>query len=412
MKRVLLCGSHPHIFNGYSKVMYELINQISTYDDIHLTVFGFQLHKELESHIKLRKIPNNVYVYNSHKNENLNNTEKNTWKDDFGATVFRECVKLNSPDIIVIYNDPNIITKLYKEIEDIKVKKIPYLDVVYKNNRNELMKYIYEQSSDIIYFSNSWSDAYNKLHIKYFNKEKEKLILNHGLSNHLYQIDKELARQYCGFDKDTFIITNLNRNQPRKSWDICIMAYLEFLKTHMNDNILLYIGAHKQGSYNFDEMIHYESVSRNLDITKVASKIRFEDNAQELTDFEINVLYNVADIGINTCNGEGFGLCNMEQGGIGVPQIVPNIGTFKEIFPPNTSILIEPNTSLYFSNDMHSTGGRRDLCDYMDFANAIEKYYKNKDLRLEHGKNAKDYIKKNYDWKKIGQTFHDIIINN
>jgi len=31
-----------------------------------------------------------------------------------------------------------------------------------------------------------------------------------------------------------------------------------------------------------------------------------------LSDFDINVLYNVADLGINTADGEGFGLCNFE----------------------------------------------------------------------------------------------------
>ena len=39
-------------------------------------------------------------------------------------------------------------------------------------------------------------------------------------------------------------------------------------------------------------------------------------------------MYNVGDIGINTCDGEGFGLCNFEQAGVGVPQIVPKVGGF------------------------------------------------------------------------------------
>lgn len=33
-----------------------------------------------------------------------------------------------------------------------------------------------------------------------------------------------------------------------------------------------------------------------------------------MNDFDINVLYNVADVGINSADGEGFGLCNFEQG--------------------------------------------------------------------------------------------------
>lgn len=38
------------------------------------------------------------------------------------------------------------------------------------------------------------------------------------------------------------------------------------------------------------------------------------NRAQRMSDFDVNVLYNVADVGINSADGEGFGLCNFEQG--------------------------------------------------------------------------------------------------
>jgi D-inositol-3-phosphate glycosyltransferase len=39
---------------------------------------------------------------------------------------------------------------------------------------------------------------------------------------------------------------------------------------------------------------------------------------------QLNQVYNAADIGINTCIGEGWGLVNSEHGATGVAQVVPD----------------------------------------------------------------------------------------
>ena len=144
--RVLFCGSHPYIYNGYSKVLFELINELSNYQDLHITHFGFQNpnSQNQNNHIQIRQHNNkhnNVYVYDAMKYENLNLNKFE--KDGFGYNLFRDFVLTNSPDIIIIYNDPNIITNLYKQIEDLTyIKKIQYFDFVYKNNNIHMMQYI------------------------------------------------------------------------------------------------------------------------------------------------------------------------------------------------------------------------------------------------------------------------------
>jgi glycosyltransferase involved in cell wall biosynthesis len=46
----------------------------------------------------------------------------------------------------------------------------------------------------------------------------------------------------------------------------------------------------------------------------------------------LNTIYNACDIGVNTCKGEGWGLVNFEHAACGVPQVVPNHTSCKEIF--------------------------------------------------------------------------------
>jgi hypothetical protein len=56
---------------------------------------------------------------------------------------------------------------------------------------------------------------------------------------------------------------------------------------------------------------------------------------------KLNQVYNSADIGINTCIGEGWGLVNTEHAATGVAQLVPDHTSFKEIFHDVPRIPIE-----------------------------------------------------------------------
>ena len=57
-------------------------------------------------------------------------------------------------------------------------------------------------------------------------------------------------------------------------------------------------------------------------------KLLITNTSLSYTDELINEMYCMADVGINTAEGEGFGLCQFEAMGVGTPQVVPNIGGF------------------------------------------------------------------------------------
>ena len=114
--RVLLCGTHPSQYNGYSKVVYELSRYLATLSDIRLTVYGFQNFYNKEGHGEERKLPDNVIVYDAFKYENPK-------KKGFGESIFIDFVQVSEPDIIIIYNDILIINALLDEIEKWKKEK-------------------------------------------------------------------------------------------------------------------------------------------------------------------------------------------------------------------------------------------------------------------------------------------------
>lgn len=398
MVRVVLCGTHPSKFNGYSKVMFELSKRLCNYKDIELFIYGFQNFHKNSEHIMERSLPKNVQIFDAYENENPKNK-------GFGEnTIIDYLLKIN-PDIIIIYNDIliiNMLIKQIKKIKDIKFKIIPYIDIVYKNENQELLKNINNNCDGGIMFTDYWKNQ--MIHTNKFDKPL--WVLEHGFNKSQYfKIPQFIARKYYNISEDTFVILNLNRNQPRKRWDICIIAYVKFISKHLDDNIKLMISTETKGSWNLLELIKNEAKKYGI-IDKIQDKFTFIQLPQKMSDYDINVMYNVADVGLNTCDGEGFGLCNFEQAGIGIPQIVPYVGGFRDFFNDSNSLLIKPKFSLYSDNVV---SGELEICDINDYVAALEMYYSDRELLRKHGAAAREQILKNYDWDQKSEKLHEII---
>jgi glycosyltransferase involved in cell wall biosynthesis len=401
MRRVLFCGTHPEQFNGYSKVVFELCNELSKFEDIKIFIYGFQnFYKDIE-HARERKLSENVEIYDAWLHEKPKNK-------GFGENEFLNYVKETSPDIVIIYNDLVVIStlmKLLNEIPERQFKIIPYIDLVYKNENNNILRAINDNCDGAIAFSHHWK---NVLINEDFNKPL--WVLEHGFNKSQYfPIPKIIARKYFEISPDSFIILNLNRNQPRKRWDHCLMAYIKFISNHLDDNIKLLVLTSLSGGWNLADIMKSEAKKYNLTLENIKRFFIFIENPQKLSDYDINIMYNVADIGFNTCDGEGFGLCNFEQAAVGVPQIIPHVGGFLDFFDENNSIPIKPKMSIHYDNSKDGVGGEAELCMCDDYVDALEKYYNNRELIQIHGENARNRIIQNYEWKKKAAHLKEII---
>ncbi len=397
--KVLFFATNTNQYNGYSYAIYELACQLAKKDDIELTLYGFQNFYKNSNH--LRQVPPNVYQYDAFANEDPKQA-------GFGFDQITEFVAMNEPDVCIVYNDmvvvSNVIDKLYK-VQNKNFKIIVYIDQVYLHQKKEYIELLNNKADFILAFTKYWEDCAIaqgiKLPIDY---------LEHGFNPMIhYPFPKQLARNYYGIKEDDFIILNLNRNQPRKRWDICLQAFAEIVKRHNNKNVKLLIATALQGAWNLMEVFERELKKRGLTLEDGMKHLVLIDNPQQLTDEEVNILYNLADIGINTCDGEGFGLCNFQQAAIGIPQVVPAIGGFLDFFDKDTSALIEPTIHLYIESSRDGVGGESQLCDYKDFVDALEKYIENPSLIKEHGTNARKKIMEQYSWSTLGDKLHTII---
>lgn len=397
--RVLFFGTHPKQFNGYSKVVYEIAKVICGVSDIKLTIFGFQNFHENPKH--RTDVPPEIVIYDAFANEQPKGL-------GFGVNQVKEFVKLNRPDVCIVYNDMLVIQQIVsqlKSVEDPSFKIIAYIDQVYLHQKREFIDYVNKNVDAAILFTKSWEDC-----IKKQGLNVPTYYLEHGFNPMTYYpIPRNIARQYFGIRQDDFVILNLNRNQPRKRWDICLKAFAEVVSRRPDEPIKMLIATAITGAWNLMEIYERELKKRGLTLEIGMKHIIFLDNPQKITDEETNLLYNVADIGINTCDGEGFGLCNFEQAGIGIPQVVPRLGGFIDFFDDENTMLMDPKMAYYVDSTRDMVCGEALLCDYMDFVDAIEAYYMNKELRERHGQAARKNIVENYSWKRIVDKLVSIV---
>jgi glycosyltransferase involved in cell wall biosynthesis len=143
-----------------------------------------------------------------------------------------------------------------------------------------------------------------------------------------------------------------------------------------------------------------ELVNLQLNLQQHGSKFVLSKGSMTFSDTMINELYCLSDIGINTAEGEGFGLCQFEAMGVGVPQVVSDVGGFKDFCVHEQNSLVVPiKWRSYLALGHSALGGIAELVDPVDVCLAFEKYLLNPALRVVHGQKAKETVC-SYAWDK------------
>ena len=417
--RVLLCGTYPiGQSNGYSRVVYYICKHLGLKEDIKLTVYGFQNYNQTIGDQR-RDVPPSVTLYDALANENPK-------RNGFGEKEIADFIKANPQDIVMIFNDPVITTSLTQNImanmtaeERGSFKLISYMDQVYPYQKKAYIQLLNDVFDGIITFTPYWMKTAQFLGIK---KDMPLYFFPHGFDTETYYpIPQHIARVYHQMDMTAFYVLNLNRNQPRKRWDHTIMAFADVAARHQKllankskvgpapKPIQLVIATQAQGFWDLFEIMEHELKLRNLDPALAKTYLKVIPNAQQLTDRDINILYNACDIGLNTCEGEGFGLCQFEHLALGCPQVAPNIGGFKEFLNSQNSIVIEPKWSYYVDKQRDGIGGLAEVSNPVDFADGIWKYYQNPSLVSKHGKRGHMEVLQHYRWESMVDVLYDVL---
>lgn len=409
MRKILFLATYPYQSNGYAKVANKITNFLAESYEIHY--FGFSNYKDTFIN---RYVHPNIKIIDVVEEE-----KKKGLSDAFGVEIVEDYIKEINPDIIIIYNDIivtcnhlNVLNRLRYE-NGYNFKVMSYLDLVYEYEKPQYIDFVNRHTDMICVFSECW-----KLNLIRMGIEEKKInIIYHGLNDNIFKLDKISCREELGLNKDDFIILNANRNSYRKATYLTISSFIKFLKKNILEGnkeidkikLLLHCDMDNKTGYDVSEIARIECLRESVDFDRVVNHHIVRLSNIRIDDESMNKLYNACDMGINTCVGEGFGLCSFEHISLGKPQVVSNVGAHKDIFEGYSEFTVNPTAEYYISPHTDAHVGFIEICSSKDFSQKIEtiyKYYKKYEIISE--KFSKN-IRTKYNWDVILNEFKDCI---
>jgi glycosyltransferase involved in cell wall biosynthesis len=404
--RILFFATYPTQPTGYARIGNILTN--------HLAQVGHEVHYIGISHFKDSAVERDIHPF-IHLIDALAERQEGS-TELYGVDIICKKIQEIQPDIVLLYNDVIVINRILNEFIQTNINKTfklcIYMDLVYKYQRLLYFQNIQAWADLILVFSECWQTNLMKIGLP-----AEKIaILPHGFDADLFQpMDTLAAKQAMGFAPDDFLVLNTNRNAYRKAHDLTIEAFVKFLQKHdYNPKLKLFMNllTHSGQGYNILELIKVICLKNDADYDKIVlNHIFIRPSDVYFADEKLNTLYNACDVGLNTCLGEGFGLCNLEHACIGKPQIISQVGALADIFQKEYATLIAPVAQLYLSPLTEDHQGYLDICSSDHFAEALGHYYHNRPLADEHGTLARETLTKKYEWATILQRFNTQLTN-
>ena len=322
--------------------------------------------------------------------------------DRFGIGRLPQVVEKEKPDYFICLNDIWMVNQVWERIHLIKqsvnFKFIGYFPIDSAYYMKSMLSYI-----------NDWDFAIT------FTVEQANRILAQGVQPRLlgvvphgldkgkfYPIDKEIARKALRLPQDKFIVLNANRNQPRKQIDLTIKAFAEFAVDKPDTMLYLHMSEKDLGwdvRAIFDTEMSRKGLSSDGRLIMTAQNI---DYTNAPPDDLLNLIYNAADIGINTANGEGWGLVSFEHASCKKPQVLPNHTSFSDIW--KDSALLADVAAWIYDKDLSVERG---IVDVKDAASKLTTLYSDKEV-YDKVAVACYNITQNpaYSWDRIAEAFN------
>jgi glycosyltransferase involved in cell wall biosynthesis len=310
--KILYCGD-AFVQTGFGRVAEYLLPALAKEHEVHVLATNYHgdYHEEA---VKYRTYP--AMVHGS---------------DPFGSHRIAELVQTIQPDLVWVTNDLWVAISLWDAVKTLR-EKIPFKFFVYTPIDSygifpELNAPVSEWDGLATY------TEFGREELVKMGYDKPISVIPHGTDfSKFFPIDPEECRKDLGVPADAFIVFNGNRNQPRKRIDLTIKSFIEFAKDKPDARLWLNMGAKDMG---WEIIPLFKRVARDAGYDPVGKLILTSPHFSThncLSVEKLNKVYNCADIGINTCIGEGWGLVNTEHAATGVAQVVPDHTSLKEIF--------------------------------------------------------------------------------
>lgn len=230
-------------------------------------------------------------------------------------------------------------------------------------------------------------------------KTRIKVIPHGNNPESFYRVDnrdrvKKFRKDYFGNNADKYIVTCINRNQPRKDIPNTIFSFMDY-KKRFNSNAFLYLHmSHEdQLGWNLRKLMEQTPLKEGEDYMFLADDIMNHGASIEV----LNMIYNASDVFVTTTLGEGWGLSVTESFACGTPVVAPLHTSLIEISDHGRRFFA-CSEFRPFCNTWDNIV--RDQVDYREVAEQIDVCFSNPQIREAKTVAAEQYMEK-LSWKKV-----------
>ena len=415
-EKILLVGDSLQGPTGFANDLAGVSWSLAEKFDVH--VLGLQSQADHKVKLDIEGIPRTVIQHA--------NLPRGKGRWDFGTRSLPRLLDALEPEILLTVNDIQMVQHVPQvmcpnavniPVIDLPSKKFISEEAVKEKLIGEMLKFqenFPRETKWIQYAPQDGDPPMQQWDMIYKMADKVVAMSDYGKGIFKQYYGMDTPRIWHGVDskvftnqdkpknlQDKFVIGNFNRNQPRKQPVRNIMAFAKFAKDKKD------VFLHMQMDWNdeFGWPIQYFA-----QIYGVLNRM-VQPKQVGMPREEVAKTYNMWDLNVNTAAGEGFGLVGIEGFSCGVPYICTDYTTTKELIIDGTP---SPRGTPVKVAEMHwqkmdVAAVRRALIDINDLADTFNKYYYNRSLIEEHGKNAEEWCHKNTSWKVIAPQWQSLV---
>lgn len=382
MKNLLFIGDAA-CPSGFARATHEILDRLSFH--YHVTVLG----------INYRGDPHEFHypIYAA-----------GAGGDSFGLKRLVWMCDLVKPDVIIIQNDGWNIQPYIKYLQmktsnyDGCYADIPIVAIVAVDGQNFRGEWLDGVSHAIFWTQFGLDEA------RTGGYSGPATVIPLGVdAEQFYPGDKKAARvaQGIGSLADKFIVGNVNRNQPRKRWDLTLRYFSKWIHKHHVEDAYLYLHVAPTGDQGIEvkQLAQYYGILNKIALMEPPTWYGISED-------EMRDTYNCFDVQISTTQGEGFGLTTFEGMACGVPQIVPDWSALGDLCK-GAALLVPCTTTNSGSPYVNVIGG---VADEAQFIEELDAVYRDAGLRAHVAQTGLDRAAElRFTWDDIGRQYEKVL---
>lgn len=304
-----------------------------------------------------------------------------------GTERLAELLEEIKPDLIVLQTDPWHVPK-YDALINCKIPTVGIIAVDGKNCAGHLLNTL-----DRVIF---WTH-FGQSEATMGGFTKPSVVIPLGVDTTVFspgpKRDARIAAGYPTAALDGFVVGNVNRNQPRKRFDLLIKYFCTWITSRKIDDayLFLHVGPTGENGYDCTQLMRYYGVKKRL-------LLSLPEVWKGIPQNELADIYRSFDVQATTTQGEGWGLTTMEGMACGIPQIVPDWAALGE-WTEEAAWKITCPTTIATTGLYNPIGGVPDQFSFMD---ALDRMYSGGDYRRLYAEKGLELVnRENFRWWKI-----------